>query len=159
MTEQPSEAVVYLDSMAFILAIEGVSSIAQPVRQLFTVLLTHPRTGITSELTLAEVLAGSEIPLSPAVRRDYLDLIVSSAFLELVPISREFLCESAGLRFAHRKSHGKKLKLADAIHLITAIRRKCRYFVSADKGINPPRDIKKIAPDESGIGEILKALA
>jgi hypothetical protein len=91
MTEQSSAAVVYLDSMAFILAIEGVSSIAQPVRQLFAMLRTHPGAGITSELTLAEVLAGSEIPLSPAVRRDYLDLIVSSAFLELVPISREFL--------------------------------------------------------------------
>ena len=93
---------------------------------------------MTSELTLAEVLAGPELPHSPLVRRTYLELIVFSKFLDLVPISRESLCESADLRFAHRETHGKKLKLADAIHLVTAIRSKCRYFVSADKGINPP---------------------
>ena len=159
MTESPFGAVVYLDSMTFILAIEGVSSIAKPARALFARLRTCPGAGVTSELTLAEVLAGPEIPHSPAVRSNYLELIVWSNFLDLVPISRVFLCESADLRFAHRESHGRKLKLADAIHLVTAIRRNCRYFVSADKGISPPSGIRRIEPDAKGIHEVLKALA
>jgi predicted nucleic acid-binding protein len=145
--------------MTFILAIEGVFPIAQPVRTLFAKLRTHPGAGVTSELTLAEVLAGPELPHSPLVRRTYLELIVFSKFLDLVPISRESLCESADLRFAHRETHGKKLKLADAIHLVTAIRSKCRYFVSADKGINPPLGMKRVEPDANGINQVLKELA
>ena len=159
MTETPSAAVVYLDTMAFIFAVEGEPSVAEPLENLFEALRACPGAGVTSELTLAEVLAGSEVPHSPPIKRAYLDLIVWSKFLDLVPISRDILCESADLRFAHRESHGKKLKLPDAIHLVTAIRRKCRYIASADKGINPPVDMKRVAPDANGIAEILKVLA
>jgi predicted nucleic acid-binding protein len=159
MTERPSTAVVYLDTMAFIFAIEGEPSVAEPAKRLFEALRTHPGIGVTSELTLAEVLAGSEVPHSPPIKRAYLDLIVWSKFLDLVPISRDVLYESADLRFAHRESHGKKLKLPDAIHLVTAIRRKCQFFVSADQGIRPPVEMKKVAPDANGLGEILRVLA
>jgi predicted nucleic acid-binding protein len=159
MTEPPLMAVVYLDAMAFIFAVEGEPSVAEPLKDLFEALRTHPGAGVTSELTLAEVLAGPQIPLSPPVKRAYLDLIVWSKFLDLVPISRDVLYESADLRFAHRDSHGKKLKLPDAIHLVTAIQRKCQYFASADKGINPPVSMKRVAPDANGVGEILKVLA
>jgi predicted nucleic acid-binding protein len=159
MTERPSKAVVYLDTMAFIFAVEGEPSVAEPLRGLFEASRANPGAGVTSELTLAEVLAGSEVPHSPWIKRAYLDLIVWSKFIDLVPISRDILYESADLRFAHRESHGKKLKLPDAIHLVTSIRWKCRYFASADKGINPPVDVKKIAPDASGISEVLGVLA
>jgi predicted nucleic acid-binding protein len=145
--------------MAFIFEVEGEPSVAQPMKSLFEALRMRPGIGVTSELTLAEVLAGRDVPHSPAVRRAYLNLIVWSRFLDLVPISRDFLYETADLRFAHRQSHGKKLKLPDAIHLVTAIRRNCRYFISADKGINPPIGIRRVDPDANGIHEILKVLA
>jgi predicted nucleic acid-binding protein len=159
MTETPSAPVVYLDTMSFIFAVEGEPLVAQPMRNLFEALRAHPGAGVTSELTLAEVLAGPEVPHSPPIRRAYLDLIVWSKFLDLVPIDRDILYNSADLRFAHREIHGKKLKLPDAIHLVTAIRSKCQYFASADKGINPPANMKRVAPDVSGVAEILGALA
>jgi len=159
MTEPPPTAVVYLDTMSFIFAVEGEPSLAEPLKNLLEALRARPGAGVTSELTLAEVLAGSEVPHSPLIKRAYLELIVWSRFLDLVPISRDVLYESADLRFAHRESHGKKLKLPDAIHLVTAIRRNCRYFASADKGINPPVGMKRVAPDANGIAEILKVLA
>src|SRR5262245_23580942 len=158
MTETPSVPVVYLDTMSFIFAIEGETSVAEPMKNLFEALRGHPGAGVTSELTLAEVLAGSEVPHSPPMKRAYLDLIVWSKFLDLVPISRDIPYASADLRFAHREAHGKKLKLPDAIHLVTAIRSKCQYFASADKGINPPVNMKRVAPDASGIAEILRVL-
>jgi len=158
MTEKPSTVAVYLDTMAFIFAIEGEPLYSGPSKLLLDRLRTRPGSGVTSELTLAEVLAGSDLPRSPPIKRAYLDLIVWSKFLDLVPIGREILYESASLRFAHRQTHGRKLKLPDAIHLVTAIRRKCRYFVSADKGIKPPIDMKRIAPDADGVDEILKVL-
>src|SRR5207245_1930975 len=138
MTEEPSSAIVYFDAMAFIFSVEGNPEVSEPVSALFKVLRSRPRVGVTSELTLAEVLAGSKHSRNPPIKRAYLDLIVWSKFLDLVPISRDILCESAELRFAHKGAHDKKLKLPDAIHLVTAIRRKCRYFVSADKGIRTP---------------------
>src|SRR5215470_3025265 len=118
MTERPSTPVVYLDTMAFVFAVEGEPSVAEPVQALLQSLRAHPGAGVTSELTLAEVLAGREVPHSPPIKRAYLDLIVWSKFLDLVPISRDILYESADLRFAHRETHGKKLKLPDAIHLV-----------------------------------------
>lgn len=170
MTEEPSPAVVYLDAMAFIFAIEGRPEVSEPVNALLKTLRNRPGAGATSEFTLAEVLVGSERSRSAPIKRAYLDLIVWSKFLDLVPISRGILYESAELRFMHKKSHSKKLKLPDAIHLATAIRRRCRYFLTADKGIRPPTAMqglaseaeivmKKIAPDADGIAEIQKALA
>src|SRR5215467_12105031 len=113
MTETPFVPVVYLDTMSFVFAIEGEPVVAEPMRNLFEALRAHPGAGVTSELTLAEVLAGSEVPHSPPIKRAYLDLIVWSKFLDLVPISRDILYQSADLRFAHRQSHGRKLKLPD----------------------------------------------
>ena len=158
MTDEQSTIVVYLDAMTFIFAIEGEPANSGPSKFLLDRLRTRPGSGVTSELTLAEILAGSDLPRSPPIKRAYLDLIVWSKFLDLVPISRDILYESAKLRFEHRQTHGRKLKLPDAIHLATAIRRKCRYFVSADKGIRPPVDMKRIAPDADGVDEILKVL-
>jgi predicted nucleic acid-binding protein len=147
--------------MSFIFAVEGEPSVAEPMKSLFEALRAHPGAGVTSELTLAEVLAGCEVPHSPPIKRAYLDLIVWNKFLDLVPISRDILYESADLRFAHRETHGKKLKLPDAIHLVTAIQRRCQYFASADRGISTPVNVsmKKVAPDAVGIAEILRVLA
>jgi len=158
MTDEQSTIVVYLDAMTFIFAIEGEPANSGPGKLLLDRLRTRPGSGVTSELTLAEILAGSDLPRSPPIKRAYLDLIVWSKFLDLVPISRDILYESAKLRFEHRQTQGRKLKLPDAIHLATAIRRKCRYFISADKEIRPPVDMKRIAPDADGVDEILKVL-
>ena len=158
MTEEQSATVVYLDAMAFIFAIEGEPSVSEPVKALFDILRRRPGNGVTSELTLAEVLAGSEGSRIPPIRRAYFDLIVWSKFLDLLPVDRVLLCESADLRFMHREAHGRRLKLPDAIHLVTAIRKRCRYFISADKGIKLPVEMTKVLPDADGIAEILRAL-
>jgi predicted nucleic acid-binding protein len=159
MTEQFPAAIVYLDAMVFIFSIEGKPDVSEPVKALFEVLQNRPGVAVTSELTLAEVLAGSEHSLSPPIKRAYLDLIVWSKFLDLAPVGRQILYDSAELRFIHQQTHKKKLKLPDAIHLATARQRRCRYFVSADKGIRPPMDMRRVAPDIYGVAEIKEALA
>ena len=158
-TEEKSAATFYLDSMTFIFAIEGEPAVSERAKSLLSALRKKPGVGITSELTLAEVLAGSEHGLEPRVKRAYLDLMVWSKFLDLIPINRGILYDSAKLRVVHRKTHGKKLFLPDAIHLVTAIQGRCQYFVSADAGIKPPAGMTKIAFDDNGVDEALKALA
>lgn len=130
MTEAPT-GVVYLDTNVFVHAVEGTAEAAAPARDLIAFLRERPAgCAVTSEITFAEVLA-------PPIRHDalkldikrraYLDLLLWSKFITLVPVSREILIDTADLRVVTR------LKLPDAIHLRSAIQARCRFFVSDDR--------------------------
>lgn len=149
---------VYLDSNAFISYVEGTASDSAALKGLFDSLLTRPSAGVTSELTLAEVLAGSHKG-GPQMKRAYLDLIVWNRNFELAPISREILYQSADMCTAYKQAVGRKLGLLDAIHLATALRANCQYFVSADRNIMPPAGMIKVGFDTGAIDEVRKALA
>lgn len=158
MTEGATEPIAYLDTNVFIFFFEGDPVVSGRVRALLDALRTRHGKGITSELTLAEALAESDRPRSASLKRAYLDLIVWSNFIELVPVSRDVLYESVDLRSIHRNAHGKKLDLPDAIHLTTAVQKQCRYFISGDEGIRPPDNITKLSPITGDLDEVLKAL-
>lgn len=158
MTEGVPRPFIYLDANIFIFFYEGEVVLSEQVKALFNALRSHPGKGITSELTLAEVLAESERPRSPILKRAYLDLIVWSGFIELVPISRDILYESVDLRSIHRSAHGRKLDLPDAIHLTTAVQKRCRFFVSGDEGIRPPNEMIKVSPFGENLDQAVKAL-
>jgi predicted nucleic acid-binding protein len=149
---------LYLDSNAFISFLEGSPVDSDALRMLFEALRRHPGAGITSELTLAEVLAGSH-KRGPQMKRAYLDLIVWSNFLLVTPVTREILYQSAELCIVHKDAHGKKLGLLDAIHLSTAIQNKCLYFISGDKGIFPPSNMTRVALEPAALRTICGALA
>jgi predicted nucleic acid-binding protein len=159
MTEPTASPLAYLDTNVFIFIFEGAQDVSERVMPLLEPLRNHPGAAVTSELTLAEVLAESARPRGPMLKRAYLDLIVWSRVIELVPISREILYESVDLRVARRSAHGRKLDLPDATHLTTAIQKKRRYFVSADDGIGPPRQMKRISPITDSLDEVLKELS
>lgn len=151
-----TEALIYLDTNVFIYEIEGNPSVAEPVHDLVSALRRRPGIATTSELTLAEVLAppsrAGAMPLH-VKRRLYIDLIVWSRFVDLRPISRDILYETAEVRKMAR------LKLPDAIHLVTAIYSGCQYFVCNDHRLKTlPQGMKRIVPDRNGIAEILPVL-
>jgi predicted nucleic acid-binding protein len=158
MTDATPEPLAYLDANVFIFFFEGNPIVSERVKRLLDALRKHPGVGVTSELTLAEVLAETERPRAPMLKRAYLDLIVWSNFLQLVPVSRDVLYESVDLRAAHKRTHSRKLDLPDAIHLTTAIQRKCRFFISADGGISPPLEMKRLSPITADLDEVLKVL-
>src|SRR5882757_3852163 len=130
MTEAAS-SLIYLDTNVFIRAVEGLDEAAVPAKTLIKA-LRQQRTGIaaTSEITFAEVLAPSKqansMPLHMK-RRAYLDLLLWSGFVALIPVSRNILIETAELRAVGR------FKLPDAVHLVSAIQVRCRFFVSGDR--------------------------
>jgi predicted nucleic acid-binding protein len=148
----------YLDSNAFISYLEGSPQDSTALNALFESLSARPGAGITSELTLAEVLAGSN-KSAVQMKRAYLDLMVFSRNFDLISVSREVLYQSADLCSVHKRSVGRKLGLLDAIHLATASQTGCQYFVSADKSIVPPAGIVKIGFDPNEIEKVCKALA
>jgi predicted nucleic acid-binding protein len=81
---------------------------------------------VTSELTLAEVLVGPLKTGNVAIQQTYRSFLTSTATVEVPPVSRDILEESAQLRA------NTKLKLPDAIHLATALRFRCDSFLTND---------------------------
>jgi predicted nucleic acid-binding protein len=147
---------VYLDTNVFIVLVEGEAERADIIRRLFDALRRRPKSAVTSELTLGEVLApprrkdALELHVK---RRIYLDLIVWSGFIELVPVGRDLLIETADLRRVSRH------KLPDAVHVVSAIRSRCTYFLSNDvDGKRVPVHMQWVRPDEQGVAVLLEAL-
>ncbi len=145
---------IYVDANIFIDAIVGVSPLRPPAQRLIHELAERRDIAVTSELSLAEVLVRVEAQNSFRRKRAYLDLIAWSGVVSLIPVTRDLLISTAKLR----ATHPTKLRLADAIHLETAIRSRCRVFASSDKGIRPPVGMHRMQPDVDGVDAILKAL-
>ena len=156
MTE-PSSSLVYLDTNVLIRAVEGLDEEAVLAKSLIKE-LRQQRNAIaaTSEITLAEVLAPSRQAEAMSLdmkRRAYLDLLLWSGFIALIPVSRGILIETAELRVMHR------LKLPDAIHLVSAIHAQCRFFVSADRDfVKMPVGMERVDCDHPGLIRLLKGL-
>jgi predicted nucleic acid-binding protein len=157
MTESLS-SLIYLDTNVFIKAVEGLDEAAVPAKTLIKY-LRNRRTGIaaTSEVTFAELLAPSRqpdaLPLN-VKRRAYLDLLLWSGFVALIPVSRDILIETAALRAM------ATFKLPDAIHLVSAIHVGCRFFVSADRDFDKmPEGMKRVNCDQDSLPALLEALS
>jgi predicted nucleic acid-binding protein len=147
---------VYFDTNVFILLVEGEPERAAIIRRLFDELRKYNSSAVTSELTLGEVLApprrkgALELHIK---KRIYLDLIVWSGFIEQIPVSRDLLIETANLRNVSRH------KLPDAVHVVSAIRSRCTYFLSNDVDAKRvPTQMQWVRPDEQGVATVLGAL-
>lgn len=118
---------VYLDTNIFIYAVEGYAEFQALLNELFEAFDDGNLKAITSELTLAEVLVKPLIENNTEVCLTYENAIQSSQLLEVVPINRKILIESARLRTIIN------LRLPDAIHGTTAIFNGCETFLTNDK--------------------------
>jgi len=150
MTETDEVARLYLDANVFIYAIEGNADIAEPLRRLFDLFRANRGIGVTSELTLAEVLPRA----SNVQRRSYLDMIVWSRIFDLRPVSREILIETA----QYRQMAGMP-KLPDAIHAVTAIRAGCRMVISADSRLKLPDGYSVLPPVADNLSRLIRELS
>lgn len=148
---------IYLDTNFFIKAVEGLDEAAAPAKSLIAKMRQRPGIAATSEITFAEVLAPSRQVdgLPPQMkRRAYLDLLLWSGFVALIPVSRNILIETAKLRTTGR------FKLPDAIHLVSAIQVRCRFFVSADKDFDKmPEGIERLDCNHDSLPRLLEALS
>jgi predicted nucleic acid-binding protein len=138
---------IYLDANTFILLVEGEPEKAEIMRSLFDIMRNSPECAVTSELTLAEVLAPPRRGAAlPSLRRSYLNLILWGGFIELVAVCRHILIETADLRRVARH------KLPDAIHIVSAINTRCTHFLSADSDSKRiPKGMVWLRPDADGL--------
>ncbi len=150
---------VYLDTNVFVRAFESRPEDVEDLKKVFAFLQQNRNLAVTSELTLAELLAprwmndNAPVARSTVKRRFYLNLIVWSGFIDLRPVSRTILIETADLRMRAR------VKLPDAIHIVTAIEARCAYFMSADRDTRRlPEQMTHFFPEASGIRALMDTL-
>jgi predicted nucleic acid-binding protein len=153
MTDSP---LIYIDTNIFIYGVEGDDGVRLPSKKLLDTLKNRKGLASTSEVTNGEVLAPptreGTLPLHMK-QRVYMNLLVWSGVFDLVPISREILIETARLRQV------APLKLPDAIHLVTAIRRGCRYIVTRDGHFkNLPLGMRRVGPTFADIDALVTEL-
>jgi predicted nucleic acid-binding protein len=152
-----TSSLVYLDTNPFIYAFELDRPEPHPAAQLFIGLQNHPKSFATSELTLAELLAPPARPNERSFEqkaRLYVNLLIWSGMLNLVPVARHLLIGTAMLRQKQR------YKLPDAIHVVSALAAGCKFFVSNNIKCmgNLPEGLKLVLPDTAGVAAILGAL-
>lgn len=158
MTDEVNEPIIYADANPFIYFIDGDEEVAAGLKPFFSLLREKPRVAMTSELTLAEVLAKAQ----PYARRSYLNLIAWSNLVQLQPITREVLIDTADYRQKSQtqRPDGTKatVKLPDAIHVVTAIQSRCRAFLSADSGLKLPRGMTLFEPSQAGVTNLIQQI-
>ncbi|MCW4115984.1 type II toxin-antitoxin system VapC family toxin [Aurantimonas sp. MSK8Z-1] len=126
---------IYLDTNVFIDLVERrndtlrrfVQRVAADKGQLFT-----------SELTLAEALAKPVELEDAALVAIYEQTIVSGPLLRVVPVDRTILRRSATMRAK------LKNKLADAIHIATAVETGCSHLLSEDRRLQLPETVVRL---------------
>lgn len=137
MGQAVSVARVYLDTNLFISAFEGPGAVSDHAWWILEAVERGELHGITSELTLAEVLVHPLRRGDRALEEAYEGAITASDVFTVVPVDRSILRQAARLRGEHGS-----LRLPDAVHLASALSADADWLVTRDArfaGISPIR--------------------
>ncbi|WP_406856190.1 type II toxin-antitoxin system VapC family toxin [Alsobacter sp. KACC 23698] len=145
---------VYLDANVFIYALEGTGEIAKPAISILDLLRRHRGHGVTSEVTLLEVLARAKRSGGAALHRRYLDLLVLNGYFGLVPVTRSVIYAAVEYRERVQLKDGSDplLKRAiDANHAASALTEGCAAVLTNDLRIRMPEPISVMPHDDQAL--------
>lgn len=134
-----TESVAYFDTNVFITAFENAGARSDHAWWILDAVETGELKAVTSEITLAEILVKPIELGADDLCSAYEQVFVSGPNFEVCPVERRILIEAARIR-AGRKS----IRLPDAVHIATAARRGCTYFLSGDTRLRLPQDMKQV---------------
>lgn len=141
----------YLDANVFIAALEHVGAHSDHAWWVLSAIEDGEVEGVTSEITLAEIL------VKPMERRDegvitaYQSMISSVPGFVVPSVDRAILIDAARLRTTQRA-----LKLPDAVHVATALAFGCTHFISDDDRLSVPEGIVRLPVSPFTIDDLLK---
>lgn len=122
---------VYFDTNCFIYIVEGVERYRSVLEPLMNAVAAGDMTGVTGEITLAEVLVK---PLRDQLAQQvllYKQILADRQPFMLVPITQAIWESAASLRAR------LPVRLPDAVHLAAARQSGCRLFVTNDAALRP----------------------
>ena len=123
----------YFDTNVFIYLIEGYADFESSLQDIRDSILHQEAEILTSELTLCEVLVLPFRSNNSDLAHLYRQFIEQSGAFTLLPTTRETYIRAS----LYRAQMG--LKMADAIHVATAVENSCEVFVSNDAGLKLPK--------------------
>jgi predicted nucleic acid-binding protein len=121
-------AKVYLDTNVFIAAYESTGARSEHAFWILAAIEQGEIRGVTSELTLAELIPGPAEEGDDALVDAYKQLMNDGPNMEVRPVTRDMLIQSALLRVGR-----PGLKLPDAIHCATAMHAGCTAIITDDR--------------------------
>lgn len=126
---------LYVDANIIVYVIEGASTEFEKSRDLIAIALGQGARLVTSALSVAECLHGAyrndDLKLADLFR----DFLLDRDQIDLVPVNVEILNQSAILGARLR------LKLADSIHVATAMHSNCDAIFTNDNKLRVPEEL------------------
>jgi predicted nucleic acid-binding protein len=141
---------VYLDANVFITAMETPGARSDHAWWIIRSVEEGDIAGMTSEITLAEVLVKPMQMGNAELVAAYQEMIMPGARFDVLPVSRDILVGAAGLR-ARRTS----IRLPDAIHIASALTASCRFMVTDDRQLHSVEDVKVLGLTPFTLDDIL----
>lgn len=131
-------SIAYLDTAPLIYVIEDHPTFAPLVAPLLDAIDRGEKRGISSFLTLAEILVQPYRRRRADLAARYRELLVGSPNMRLLPLDEAVAVETARIR----ASYG--IRLADAVHLATAVSAGADAFVTNDARLRRFREVRVI---------------
>lgn len=138
---------LFLDSSPFIYFIEENKKYLNVIERIFSGISYGDNKGISSYVTLLEVLVKPIQAGHREVAMQYRDLMLGCDYLRLYPLDGEVAETAATLR-AKYHGNGFKIKTPDAIQVATAILYGAEAFVTNDCSLKRLKEIDVILLDE-----------
>jgi len=134
---------ISLDSPTFIYFIEEDPKYISVVEQIFSEISYGNIAGVSSYLSLLEVLIKPIKEGARDIAAQYRDLMLNNAFLKLLPLDDKVAETAAELR-AKYNGNGFKLKTPDAIQIATAILNEADIFLTNDSRLKNVKEINVV---------------
>ena len=128
----------YFDTIVFIYLLEGYAVYSSVLNEIRGAILRQEAEIFTSDLTLCEALVAPFRLNDMNLVNSYRQLIEHSGAFKLIPTSRETYIRAS----LYRAQMG--LKMADAIHVATAVECGCAVFLSNDRALKLPKGIELV---------------
>jgi predicted nucleic acid-binding protein len=138
---------ISLDSAPFIYLIQEDPRYISVVEQIFSEISYGSITGVSSYLSLLEVLIKPIKEGARDIATQYRDLMLNNAFLKLLPLDDKVAETAAELR-AKYDGNGFKLKTPDAIQIATAILNEADVFLTNDSRLKNVKEINVVVLSE-----------
>ena len=131
-----------IDSMCFIYHFEGNRAYGEIVKYLFLQLQKNKMSGVTSVLTLAEILAFEKLQDDRILFEETKSRLRSTPNLSVIPVNEGISELSSILKYKY------SIALPDAIQLATAVVSGQDALITNDRGLQKIKEIKVVILDD-----------
>ncbi|MBM3607925.1 MAG: type II toxin-antitoxin system VapC family toxin [Alphaproteobacteria bacterium] len=143
MTPEPGEDFLgvyrlYVDANVFIYFLENNGPLNRSATRIISCFQHEGRQLVTSEITLAECLYGAFRDKRDDMVKGYRLLLRDSDIVEMISPAAEIL------ELAAWQGAALRLRLADAIHVATAMESGCDAIITNDKGLQAGKQLRVI---------------